>query len=207
MVSKTSNLLKKYKLISEQVNQYKIKIILQILEQTIKAGIEGDVTEFGCYIGTTSLFLQRLLIDSNKKLFVYDSFQGLPVKNNEDLSAAGTQFKAGELAITKKDLIFEFKKSNLPIPIIKKGWFKDLENKDIPRLISLAFLDGDFYNSILDSLNLVWPNLNKNGVIIIDDYSNLALPGVVRACNLFFKHKNGQFIFNINSGLGIFTKL
>ena len=67
MVSKTSNLLKKYKLISEQVNQYKIKIILQILEQTIKAGIEGDVTEFGCYIGTTSLFLQRLLIDSNKK--------------------------------------------------------------------------------------------------------------------------------------------
>ena len=51
-----------------------------------------------------------------------------------------------------------------------------------------AFLDGDFYGSITDSLRLVWPRLALGGIITIDDYQRDALPGVERAVRDFFKN-------------------
>jgi hypothetical protein len=42
--------------------------------------IEGDVVEFGCFVGESSKYLMKTLVElnSDKKLFVYDSFEGLP---------------------------------------------------------------------------------------------------------------------------------
>ena len=51
----------------------------------------------------------------------------------------------------------------------------------MPEKIAFAFLDGDFYESIKDSLRLVIPKMSRDGVIIVHDYTNLALPGVKRA--------------------------
>ncbi len=51
-------------------------------------------------------------------------------------------------------------------------------------------MDGDFYESIIDSLRLVWPKLAIGGVITIDDYQRDALPGVERAVRDFFQDKS-----------------
>ncbi len=45
------------------------------------------------------------------------------------------------------------------------------------------------YESIIDSLRLVWPRLASGGVITVDDYQRDALPGVERAVSDFFQHK------------------
>jgi O-methyltransferase len=66
-------------------------------------------------------------------------------------------------------------------PIIHKSWFSDLSDQDVPEKIAFAFLDGDFYASIRDSLKLVRPHLQKSGYLIIDDYTREALPGVAKA--------------------------
>lgn len=42
------------KLLSDQVNEREIQIILRELEKT--RAIFGDIVEFGCYVGTTSVF-------------------------------------------------------------------------------------------------------------------------------------------------------
>ena len=140
----------------------------------------------------SSLFLRRLLdlYESNKQLHVYDSFNGLPDKTIEDASVTGSDFKAGELKVSKRELIKNFKRSGLALPYIHKGWFYELKDKDIPKEISFAFLDGDFYNSIMESLLIVWPRLNHNGQIIIDDFEKNNLPGVSRAVNEFFHDKD-----------------
>ena len=67
------------------------------------------------------------------------------------------------------------------MPRIVKGWFCDLGESDLPSLISFAFLDGDFYESIRDSLRLVGPRMSRGGVIVVHDYTNPALPGVRKA--------------------------
>lgn len=182
-------LLSKYSIISEQVSIDELQIILKQLEALLADGVEGDIVEFGCYTGTTSLFLQRLLLesDSSKQLHVYDSFAGLPDKLAQDQSAAGHQFVTGELFAKKSQFIMNFKKSNLPLPVIHKGWFKDLTSNDIPDQIALAFLDGDYYESIHDSLRLVWPRLASGAVVIVDDYYNEALPGAKKAFDEFIK--------------------
>ena len=176
-------LLSRYPLISDQVDQAELRVILQTLEQQIARGECRGIVEFGCYAGTTSLFIRRLL-DHHKlevPFHVYDSFAGLPEKSALDHSVAGDQFRAGELAVTKKDFLMNFKRAALKSPVIHKGWFRDMTMRDLPDEVSFAFLDGDFYESVRDSLRLVTPRLTPDATIVIDDYASESLPGAARA--------------------------
>jgi O-methyltransferase len=129
------------------------------------------------------LFLSRLLEGSNKTLWVYDSFEGLPEKTSQDNSPAGFAFKQGELKSSKKQFIQNYKKAQLALPIIKKGWFKELAPDDIPDIISFAFLDGDYYESIYDSLKLIAHKIDKHGYILVHDYGRVTLPGAKKSSN------------------------
>lgn len=139
--------------------------------------------ELGCYVGTTTLFLRRLLLayKSDKILHAYDSFEGLPPKTAEDASPAGEQFKAGELHAQRSAFVKHFKQAGLPLPVMHKAWFSELTPDDMPEKIAFAFLDGDFYGSIRDSLKLVWPRLAEGAIVVVDDYQSEALPGAKRA--------------------------
>ena len=118
---------------------------------------------------------------TSRRLWLYDSFEGLPEKTEADESALGVDFKQGELGVTKREVKLRFLKAGLPVPVIKKAWFSDLSSDDLPEKIAFAFLDGDFYESIRDSLRLVEPKMVEGGVMVVHDYTNPALPGVRRA--------------------------
>lgn len=171
-------------------------------------GVKGDFVEMGCYKGDTSLLLAEVLREYNrggaveksvenfeekfeeKRLWIYDSFEGLPEKSLADESALGVDFKRGELSVTKREVKERFLRAGLPVPVIKKGWFKDLAADDLPVEIALAFLDGDLYDSIRDSLRLVGPKMAEGGVILVHDYANPALPGVAKAVDEWMAGKD-----------------
>ena len=178
-----NSLLQKYPLISDQVDKGELRLILEQLQKCLSRGIPGHIVEMGCYKGTTSLFIRRLLdmAQSDKEFHVYDSFEGLPEKSQKDASPAGTQFITGELSVSKKDFILEFKKAGLRTPIIHKGWFEQLTDESIPDTICFAFLDGDYYSSIQACLRRIENKLSPGAVVIVDDYQNEALPGARRA--------------------------
>ena len=188
----TDNLLKKYPIISDQIQKPALAVVLSHLEDILRHDMQGDIVEFGCYTGTTSLFIRRLLDaygqSATRRFHVYDSFAGLPDKSRQDMSAAGTGFQAGALRSSKKELLEQFRRARLATPVIHKGWFEDLKPADVPARIAFAFLDGDFYSSILASLHLVWPRLEKGGIVTIDDCGREALPGVDHAIRDFFGH-------------------
>ena len=172
----------------EQVSSQETTEILRLAEQAL--GATGDFVELGCYKGDTSLLLAKLLKthNSEKKLWLYDSFAGLPPKTREDISAAGDQFKAGELFVPKREVVEKFRRAGLRIPIIKKAFFEDLNPEtDLPTDISFAFCDGDLYGSIRTSLRLVAPRLSERGIIIVHDYNNPELPGSSRAVDEFLR--------------------
>ena len=118
-------LIARHQLISQQIRPDELLVLLTELTKVIGGEVEGDIVELGCYEGTSALFFARVLKDMNvdKKLWLYDSFEGLPEKTLEDQSASGTQFKGGELRASKARLAKNFVKANLPIPEIKKAWF------------------------------------------------------------------------------------
>lgn len=156
-------------------------MVLRELDRVIAADVAGDVVEFGCYVGTTSVYLAERLKTTDRDLWLYDSFEGLPPKTSEDASPAGEQFKTGELLATKKQLLLNLKQAHVPMPKITKGWFSDLTEQQVPARIAFAFLDGDYYHSIKDPLKLIWSRLSPGAIIVVDDYANEALPGAAKA--------------------------
>ena len=183
----------KFPLVSDQIEYPELAVIIRYLEKVLQREVVGDVVELGCYTGTTSLFIQRVLqqVRPPKTFHVYDSFAGLPPKTIQDNSPVGEQFKAGELHATKQQLIKNFKQAGLPLPIIHKTWFEQLTTADIPSHIAFAFLDGDFYTSIQSSLNVITPQLSPGSIIIVDDYQSEALPGARKAVDEWARH-NGR---------------
>lgn len=162
--------------------------ILLNLEEVLNNGIEGEVVELGCHAGLTSIYIRRLLdtMKSNKEFHVYDSFEGLPEKKKED-KAEGWQndkFVRGYFDLKGTwQLIQRFKDNERELPIIHEGWFK---GQEYPNKIAFGFLDGDFYESIMDSLEKVWPRLQSGGIICIHDYGWDQLPGVKQAVEEYF---------------------
>ncbi len=183
---------------NDQVSKGETEQILRLLRGVLN--VSGDVVEMGCYKGDTSLLLAEVLREYNrgegcgklvenfaeKKLWIYDSFEGLPEKTEADESALGVDFRRGELLATKREVKERFLKANLPVPVIKKAWFAGLTEADLPEKISFSFLDGDLYESIRDCLKLVVPKMAEGGVILVHDFQNPALPGVKKAVEEVF---------------------
>ena len=176
---------------NDQVSREETDKILEVAKKCLV--VAGDLVELGCYRGDTSLMLAELIRGSDKKLWIYDSFEGLPEKLEQDQSVVGENFKAGELLVTKREVKERFLRSGLPVPIIKKAWFNELDFTDLPPKICFAFLDGDFYQSIKDSLRLVEPFMAEGSVIMVHDYKNEALPGVAKAVDEWKKDKRIKF--------------
>ena len=180
-------------------------VILAQLTKVIT--LPGDVVEFGCYTGDTSVRLAEILQRvPNKWLYLYDSFEGLPEKTAEDQTAAGWRFRAGELKASPGTVAHKFKKLGLPEPVIIKKWFNQLGDADLPSQISFALLDGDYYMSIKTSFEKVVPRLVAGGIIVVHDYRNTELPGVARAVNEFIDANVKYFDFQLISGLAVLVK-
>ena len=193
---------------NDQVSRLETEKILEIARSSL--AVKGDFVEFGCYKGDTSLLLAEVLRDFNnslvehpveksvKKLWIYDSFEGLPEKSTEDESVVGKDFKRGELMVSKKEVKARFLRAGLPVPKIIKSWFSDLKDTDLPEEIAFAFLDGDLYASIKDSLKLIENKMVSGGVIMVHDYANEALPGVAKAVDEFIQ-KSGYSLIRYES--------
>lgn len=140
-----------------------------------------------------------------KRLWIYDSFAGLPAKTREDASGAGANFQAGELLVTKREVIDRIKRAGLHNVVIKKAWFDALTPADLPEHIAFAFCDGDLYSSIKTSLHLVAPRLSDQGIIIVHDYNNPELPGSARAVDEFLR-AHPAYKLQVRHTLAILTR-
>jgi O-methyltransferase len=187
---RSENLLQGGMLTVEQaVNLY------HLLCQVVLLDVPGAVVELGCYEGTTAILLQMTLdrLDSPKALHVYDSFAGLPEKTVED---GETRFTRGDCRTTLAKLTENFERFGVKRPTIHAGWFAETLPTELPERICFAHVDGDFYTSVRESLEHVYPRLSKGAVVVVDDYCDPALnpvyhslPGVKRACDDFLSDK------------------
>lgn len=139
-----------------------------------------------------------------QRLWIYDSFAGLPAKTVEDASGAGANFQAGELLVSKREVVNKIRRAGLKNIIIKKAWFDQLTDQDLPPQIAFAFLDGDLYDSIKTSLHLVTPRLVPQGIMVVHDYNNPELPGSARAVDEFLR-AHPRYRLQVRHSLAIIT--
>ena len=66
------------------------------------------------------------------------------------------------------------------------------DTKNVPETISLLRLDTDWYASTKMELEVLWHRLERNGVLIIDDYGHWK--GCKKAVDEFFDGKSAEFV-------------
>lgn len=136
--------------------------------------VPGDVVEFGCYKGHTAALMAAI---TGKRVWLYDSFQGLPEPGPED-EGRRSDFQKGYLKADRQDVAMTFHNAGLDHPNLVVSDISTLNPAYLPGKIAFAHIDLDLYEATLDALDIVWERLSNGGVVVVDDYNNPDLPGV-----------------------------
>lgn len=158
----------------------------------INSKTDGAFIETGVWKGGACMLVKYLFNEFNidKKVYVADSFNGLPMPNPEkypkDLNDIHHTYDF--LKISEEDVKNNFSSFNLldDNVIFLKGWFSETLSKVNDRF-SIIRLDGDMYESTMDALVNLYDKLSINGYVIIDDFSFTAC---AEAVNDFRKENN-----------------
>jgi hypothetical protein len=190
----------------------RLKNLQFCVEDVIKNNIPGDLIETGVWRGGCTIFMRAILKAyqiKDRKVWVADSFEGVPIPNTEKYPAdTGLDISKNVypcLAIGLQTVQENFRRYDLLDDQVKflKGWFKDTLPTAPIEKIAVLRLDGDLYESTMDSLTNLYSKLSIGGYIIIDDYS-------IPACRLavtIFRQQNNIYAKIIDiDGAGVYWK-
>jgi hypothetical protein len=172
----------------------------------LESNIEGDFMECGVWRGGHSIIAASLLKNSDKKIYLLDTYSGMAKPDARDIRITDGQsaeaiFEARRIGADSSDWCLaslEEVKQN-----IKNFGLDDMIHKNqtifitgkaedvlidpatnLPKKISCLRLDTDWYKSTKVELEILWPRITLGGVLIIDDYGHW--DGCMRAVNEYF---------------------
>ncbi|GMI02411.1 hypothetical protein TrVE_jg2882 [Triparma verrucosa] len=159
----------------------------------VGGGVPGDYVETGVHVGDSAAAVARQLSMYPGKLrtmYLYDSWQGMP-DAIEELDGAkavrlgedrwGKEASAEAVRVRMRAFGQE--------PVIHEGWFNEtFSHSPQPDTIALLYIDCDWYDSVLDSLNQFYDRVPVGGVIALDDYG--FWEGARRALGDFIKQRD-----------------
>ena len=189
----------------------RIFTLLKAIQQIDNNDLEGDFVECGVWKGGNLILFQKMIEKlkiKNRKIYGFDTFEGMSDPTDNDVYVGGLfgDFKAKDcMKSQKKDIKLDNIHAYAPIEIVEQNFKLNTENKNnlilikgkvedtlkvssnIPEKISILRLDTDWYESTKAELEVLYPRLVKNGVLIIDDYGEWS--GSRKATNEYFKDK------------------
>src|SRR6195256_3549102 len=110
--------------------------VIQNLHEGLR--VSGDVCEFGVAQGATSRLLASEIMSSDRKLWLFDSFEGLPAPGPQDklindIFSLGSMNKyKGTMASPEAEVLGNLDSVNFPRARtkVKKGWVRDSIKSD-----------------------------------------------------------------------------
>ena len=85
---------------------------------------------------------------------------------------------------------------------IQKGWIPDKFKNVSDKRFSFVHIDVDLYEPTYECLNFFYSRLEKNGVIVCDDYNSSTFPGAKKAWDEFFRNKKEDLLFSYEVPMG-----
>ncbi len=185
--------------------------LYQAVKYIEENNIPGDFVECGVWKGGSCMLMALTLIElknTTRKIYLYDTFEGMSEPTEKDVEVGGSGASALLNNADKDDpnsiwcysAIDEVKKnifqSGYPSEnfILVKGKVEDTIPGITPQKLSLLRLDTDWYESTYHELNHLYNLLEKNGILIIDDFG--FWEGAKKAVLQFFKEKNLHPLIN-----------
>jgi hypothetical protein len=176
-----------------------------------------NLIEFGTDRGGTLTTISKF-IKENSKIFAVDSFGLYSDEINKNISHHDEHYQGSYKPFTKETRFKNFDHENMTKELneilAKKnssletyaGYFPNLKKEHMDKISSLKYsfvhLDFDLYQPTIDCINFLKNRLEKNAIILVDDFNFINQEGVQKAIsdlkinlNKGFQTQSGQLIF------------
>lgn len=157
----------------------RLKVLADLAERCNQENISGAFVQCGVWKGGSAAVLADVAERGDRRLFLFDSFQGCPSPGAADVSMHGRQGQAGEAAASRADVDGLFQQLGIShyaawerwlyvIPC----WFQATLPKVTPQIeqIALLHLDVDWYESTKVCMEYLYPLVANGGMVMIDDF-------------------------------------
>lgn len=182
-------------------SEKRIIALYESLEHIRINNINGDLVECGVWKGGNILGMMEYchFHKMNKHIWLYDTFSGMtePSSNDTDLfnNPANAILESVKcycsLDDVKKNLSLSGYSLNNISYIVGNIIDTLKQPSNLPQKISLLRLDTDWYDSTLVELQVLFPILEKGGILMIDDYGHWQ--GCKKATDEYFQNENKHF--------------
>lgn len=164
--------------------------------------LDGAFAECGVFQGGTALLLSRVLGEDGRKLYLFDSFEGLPEPHaDKDRGLRRGLFKSASEDAVRKLLAGLGDRLD-----VRPGWipqtFVDLQDERF----AFVHVDVDLYQSTLDCCEFFYPRLVAGGTMVFDDHGFPGTRGMKAAVHEFFD-PIPEVPLALREGQAIITKL
>ena len=140
---------------------------LDSLERLARMTPDGCFVEIGVYQGGSAVNLAEVARERGNKVFLYDTFTGIPMQDEVDPHVVG------DFGDTSADAVRKL----IPDAEVIEGLFPDTLI-DMPP-VAFVHADCDQYQSVLDVCQIMPKHMVKGGIILFDDYG--CLEGATKA--------------------------
>lgn len=200
--------------------------LIQSVEWIASNDIEGDIVECGVWKGGNLILCGMMLknLNLNRLIWGYDTFTGMSEPTEHDYSVYSRKLANFSLVKSKwlenrkvqrndwnyaarEEVANNFSREvgtdNLKLI---RGKVEDtlLLEDNIPEKISILRLDTDWYESTKMELEILFPRLEKAGVLIIDDYGHFA--GSRKAVDEFFEQQGFVWLHRVDYTCRLYVK-
>jgi O-methyltransferase len=160
------------------------------IDHIVQQRIPGDIVECGVWRGGSMLLVARKLArlkDTGRKLYLFDTFEGMSEPGSEDVSAVDNTPARDLMNAADKmagdnvwcyssldEVKANLGKAGYPLENIRfiKGKVEDTLPEPSIGQIALLRLDTDWYESTKHELETLYDKLVPGGILIIDDYGH-----------------------------------
>jgi hypothetical protein len=136
--------------------------------------IPGDFAECGVRYGKSSRFLlSGAGAQSRKRLFMFDSFEGLSDPGADDVLSGGkTAWEKGDLAVSE-DVVRRNLSDFADRIITHKGWIPDRFGEVEAERFSLVHVDVDLFEPTMATVEFFYPRVNPGDEFFADKPENV----------------------------------
>jgi hypothetical protein len=151
----------------------RLRGLYRALGYVVKQDIGGDVVECGCARGGSAALMALTLrqLGSPRKLWLFDTFEGLPAPSTEDPDFEIANLFTGTCVGTLGEVRELFDRLNATGDVrFVKGLFQETLPATPLSRIAVLHIDGDWYESVKVCLHSLYDKVVPGGVIQFDDY-------------------------------------
>jgi len=192
------------------IGSVRMRNVRMLVEDILRSDVPGDFIETGVWRGGACIYMRAILRTrgaSNRKVFVADSFMGLPKPNPEEYPAdsGDIHHTYEEMSISLDAVKGNFERFGLldEQVVFLPGWFKDTLPAAPIEKLALLRLDGDMYESTMQALEALFDKVSPGGFIVVDDFD---LPNCRKAIADFRAQRGINDTIHDIDGAGVYWR-